>query len=400
MAVRSRVARLVALTLACSVVGGAACSSSTEAPAAGSCADIELLVATSDYKSSVICGAPGCTLSSTTTGSDLGGDPQLSSTNGRAFFLAREKDTVFEVSPSCGRPTRRFSVHAAAKTDPKTGELHAANPHDIAAAPDGTLVIPLFDAGKLLFVKSDGTFDPSRDVIDLSVYDPDGNPQPDAVRVVNVNGAPKAFITLERLDDTGVGSSYLLSKQPSQMLRVDVATRMVEAAIDLAGRNPFNHMSELAGSLFMAEPGNFNASDEDLAGIERFDTKTSTSQLIVRERDLGGSVAEIAVTEGCGAAIIAGPQADINPTALVTFDPATGRALTTIRTPVLGPTPGYDLQALTWRGDLLYVGDRRPGPTGFPVHVFQRTSKDGCVLVDTGRRIDLPQSPVALRAAL
>ena len=180
------------------------------------------------------------------------------------------------------------------------------------------------------------------------------------------------------------------------MLRIDVATRQVEATIELAGRNPFNPMAEHEGALFLAEPGNFNTADDPLAGIERFDSATSTTRLLVAEKDLGGSVAEIAVTEGCGAAIIAGPKQDVNPTSLVTFDPTTGRVLSTASAPVLGPTPGYDLQGLAWRNGSLYVGDRRAAAGGYQAHVFDR-EPGTCVLRATSRSIALPQRPVALR---
>jgi len=87
----------------------------------------------------------------------------------------------------------------------------------------------------------------------------------------------------------------------------------------------------------------------------------------------------------------------VNPTWLVTFDPETGEIFSSKESPALGPTPGYDLQGLAWRGDQLYVGDRRRGAGGFPVHVLAR--KDGCTLAETGRTIELPQRPVALRPA-
>jgi hypothetical protein len=147
----------------------------------------------------------------------------------------------------------------------------------------------------------------------------------------------------------------------------------------------------------MSEPGNFDAADEAQAGIERFDTTTSTTRLLVSERELGGSVAEVAVTGGCGAAIVAGPQKDVNPTALVTFDPATGKVLAPASAPILGPTPGYDLQGLAWRGRVLYVGDRRKGESGYTVHVFER-DEGSCALRPVARTIPLPQRPVALRA--
>jgi len=199
-------------------------------------------------------------------------------------------------------------------------------------------------------------------------------------------------VTLERLDD----AAGLTSVQTSQMLRVDVATRTVEATIELAGRNPFNPMAELDGALFLAEPGNFDAADDELAGIERFDTSTSTTRLLVHERDLGGSVAEVAVTSGCGVAIVAGPASGVNPTSVVTFDPVTGQIFASLAAPLFGPTAGYDLQGLAWRGDTLYVGDRRRATDGtWTVHVFDRTT--GCTITPSTRTIPLPQRPVALR---
>lgn len=377
------------MLVSCASLWSASCNSTTTDTPSPTCTGVELIVAASDYSSSVVCGAPVCVAGPRTTGADLGADPQLAITNGRAFFLARDNDLVFEVDATCGTPVARFSVHDLAPKDPVTGEVRPANPHDVAAAPDGTVFVPLFTAGRLAFVK-DGKIDGS---LDLSPYDADGNPQADAVRIVNVDGVPKAFVTLERLDD----KDLLRSHQSSQMLRVDVRTRTVEAAIDLAGRNPFNPMSELDGALYLAEPGNFDHDDDELAGIERFDTRSSSSRILVRERDLGGSVAEVAVTHGCGAAIVAGPQKDVNPTSLVTFDPTSGRVLTTLRAPVIGPTPGYDLQGLAWRGRALYVGDRRRSGSGYAVHVLDNDGS--CTLTETGRTIDLPQRPVALRAA-
>lgn len=380
---------LSALCLAGVVTGATwllpACGSTGSASPSGSCSGVELIAAASDYQSAAICAAPG----DCARGADLGDDPMMSMANGRAFFLARNNDLLFEVGAECGEPKSRLSVNSLAPS-PLAGVRLPANPHDVAAAPDGTLIVPLYNVPRVAF------FGPGEDKptpIDISAFDPDGNPQADAVSVIVVGGVAKAFVTLERLDD----NDGLRSNQPSQMLRIDVATRTIEAALELEGRNPFNPMTELDGRLYMAMPGNFDDDDDELAGIERFDTVTSTSRLIVRERDLGGSVAQVSVTEGCGVAIVAGPEAGANPTWLVTFDPETGRILSGKENTVLGPTPNYDLRGLAWQGDTLYVGDRRRGGAGYPVHVFER--KDGCVLVDTARTIDLPLSPVALHPA-
>ena len=383
--------RRVPIALAtCVAIGAAWACGSTETPAGRTdCSGVEVLVAASDYSSSVVCGAPRCELGPRTSGVDLGSDPQLALSAGRAFFLARSNDLIFELDPLCGTPKARYSVHEA-------GRQGSVNPHDVAAAPDGTLFVVLYNVPRIAVLV--GGKVPSS--IDLSgpEFDADGNPQADAIRIVDVGGVPKAFVTLERLDDTDK-VNILSSKQPSAMLRIDVATRKVEATIQLVGRNPFNTMAELGGALFLAEPGNFDTAGEPLAGIERFDTATSTTRLLVKEEDLGGSVAEVAVTDGCGVAIVGGPQKDVNPTSLVTFDPTSGKVLTSAQTAVLGPTPGYDLQGLAWRGTSLYVGDRRRGPSGYPVRVFER-EPGTCILHDIpARGFNLPQRPVALRPA-
>lgn len=348
----------------------AACSSSDD-PARTSGA-IELIVAASDYSSSQLCAAPGDCRS----GVDLGKDPMLATSNGRAFFVARDNDEVIEVDPATAVPFARTTV--------LVDDRHT-NPHDVAAAKDGTLFVPLYNAARVAIVK-DGKVEPT--MIDLGPYDGDGNPEADAIRIVEVAGVEKAFVTLERLTYQG---NALVSRQPSQMLRIDVATRAVEAAIDLVGRNPFNPMSFAGDALFMAEPGNFDAAKEDGAGIERFDVTTSTSRLVVSEKELEGSVAEVSVDGECGAAIVAGPQPTVNPTSVITFHARDGKPSGA----VLGPTPGYDLQGLAWRDRLLYVGDRRE----HRVHVFERDAAS-CDVRSTGRIIPLGDvRPVALRPA-
>jgi hypothetical protein len=337
------------------------------------------LVAASDYSSSVVCGA------TCASGVDLGKDPQLAASNGRVFFLARDTDLIFELDPATGVPIARTSVHVA-------GGLGASNPHDVAVAPDGSLFVTLYNVPRIAILRNgvqSGAID-----LSSSSYDEDGNPQADAIRIVAVGGVSKAFVALERLDD----KDRLQSKQASKMLRIDVATRAIEAEIELAGRNPFNTMAEHDGALFLAEPGNFDADDDAFAGIERFETSTSTTRLLVPEKDLGGSVSEVAVADGCGVAIVAGAQPNVNPTSLVTFDPVTGRVLTTARAPVLGPTPGYHLQGLAWRDGSLYVGDRRRSADGFPIHVLERQPGQ-CAFVEAARPLFVPQPPVALRPA-
>ena len=354
------------------VVALGACSSRPESNGL-SCTESELVVAASDYTSSalVVVGRQGV---SQVSGLDLGKDPVLASAGG--FLLARDNELVFTLDP-CGQPIAPISVHALATSRLK------ANPHDAAKADDGSTWVALYGVPKIAIVVGSAI----GGTIDLSSFDPDGNPQAESIRISN----GKAFVTLERLDDANLTAP---STRGSQMLRIDVATRQVESVIELAGRNPFGSMFASGSLFYLAEPRSFDRADEDLAGIEVFDPRTSTSHMLALEKDLGGSVVEVAVANGCGVAILAGPVHDVNPTSLVTFDPENG-----VRgSVVIASTGGFDLQGLAWRGDALFVGDRRATTNGYPVHVYERDSAAGsCTLRESNRTIALPQRPVALR---
>jgi streptogramin lyase len=332
-----------------------------------------------DYSSSQV-GAFALGGALTATGGvDLGGDPALSLSRGRAFYLARDQDVVFELDPACGVPKSRFSVHQASHTG-------SSNPHGVAVASDGSLWVTLYDVPALLVLSSAGA--PEK-TIDLSGYDGDGNPNADSIAIVDTPAGEKAFVALERLDD----KDSLKSEQPSWMLRVDVASRTVDTHVALVGRNPFAMVAD-GSALWLSDPGNFYDATETNAGIERFDTTTSTTALVLREPDLGGSVAEVAVNGGCGVAIVADPTAS-NATSLVTFDPVTGDVLAaTARSPLA--TSGFDLQGLAWKAGVLLAGDRRRLSAGYPVHAFD--AEAGCDLRERMPiTLFLPRPPIAVR---
>lgn len=367
--------------MALAVAAVAGCSGpAAGAPApASSCAGYDGLWAASNYSSSAV-GAfsLGGRLTSA-TGVDLGADPALSVSRGRAFFVARDQDLVFELDPACGTPRSRFSVHQSSHSG-------SSDPQAVAVAKDGSLWVPLYDVPLLLVLGPTGG-DVLR-TIDLSPYDGDGNPQASAIAIVDTPAGEKAFVALERLAD----HDGLKAEQPSWMLRVDVATGKVEAHVALVGRNPFG-MVEDGPILWLATPGNFDSSTDALAGVERFDTDTSTTALVVGEKSLGASVAEVAVLGGCGAAIVADATL-ANATSLVLFDPNTGAVIASgARSPLA--TDNYDLQGLAWKDGALLVGDRRRAATGFPVHVFEVTPS--CVATERADAPALPLPPVALR---
>ena len=346
------------------------------------CAPADALWVSSDYSSSAVGALSAMANVTSTTGRvDLGADPALAVSRGRAFFVARDLDTIFELDPRCGTPTQRFSAHVGSREG-------SSDPYDVGVAHDGSLWIPLYLAAKILVL---GPSCAVAHTIDLSSYDTDHNPDAMAIAIVDTPAGEKAFVPLQRLNP------YPKSTQPSWMLRIDVATARVEATIVLAGRNPFGMSEDHAGALWLAEPGNFADATEPLAGIERFDTTTSTTALVAHEADLGGSIAEVAVSGGCGVAIAADATA-ANVTSLVTFDPSTGSPLlTAARSPLStgGPGGGFDLEGLAWLKGDLFVGDRRRATDGYPVH---RLGASGCTLTAQPDAIFLPLPPVAIRA--
>jgi len=359
--------------LAC---GGGAASHA----AASSCPASDALWAASDYSSSAAGAlALAGTVTSTTGRVDLGADPALSVSRNRAFYVARDEDLVFELDPDCGSPTTRWNIHQASQAG-------TSDPQDVAVASDGSLWVPLYDVPSLVVLSQEG--DVAR-TIDLSAYDGDGNPNASAIAIVDTPAGEKAFVTLERLDD----QDGYKSEQPSWMLRVDVASGSVETNVVLAGRNPFG-MDREGDVLWLAEPGNFDDAAEPLAGVERFDTSTSTTALVAHESDLGGSVAEVSVSGGCGAAVVADATTNVNATSLVTFDPQAGTAITPAASSPLA-TDGFDLEGLASVGGALLVGDRRRASAGYPVHVLDAAPP--CSLTERPDAIFLPLPPVGVR---
>jgi streptogramin lyase len=332
----------------------------------------------SDYSSSQVGAfALGGELTAT-TGINLGADPALAVSRGRSFYIARDQDVVFELDPATGAPMKPFSVHQASHAG-------SSNPHGVAVASDGSLWVTLENVPSLLVLDPGGAVERT---IDLSPYDGDGNPNADALAIVDTPAGEKAFVTLERLAD----ADGLKSEQPSWMLRVDVATRTVETHVELAGRNPFA-VAASEGALWLAEPGNFDTITETAAGVERFDTATSTTALVARETELGGSVAEVAVQGGCAVAIVADPT-PANATSIVTFDPATGATIAPSASSPLA-TRGFDLQGLAWKDGALLVGDRRRLSAGYPVHAFDVDAR--CGLRERAPiTLFLPLPPIAL----
>lgn len=360
---------LLGFVVAC----GSGGSSSTPAPS--SCPGTDALWAASDYSSSAVGSlAIGGTVRSLAGAVDLGADPAISVSAGRAFYVARDMDAIFELD-GCGAPKKRLSAHLPSHAG-------TSDPYAVAVAHDGTLWVPLYLAAAVLVMNPDGSM---ARTIDLSSYDGDGNPEASNIVIVDTPAGEKAFVPLDRLNP------YPHSVQPSWMLRIDVATRTIEARIALAGRNPYA-MTQVGSDLWLADPGEWSDASEPDAGVERFDTSTSTTALVVPEARLGGSVGQVVVSGSCGAAIV-GDATAVNATSLVTFDAGTGAPVATAsHSPIA--TGGFDLEGLSWVGSDLLVGDRRRAASGYPIHVLAGNS--ACTVMERANPVFVPMQPVAV----
>jgi hypothetical protein len=368
--------------VSCALAGLPACGGTGPVTSTSSCdgASADALWVATDYASSSFGGlALSGGVLSDATGVDLGADPALAISRGRGFFVARDQSAIVEIDPRCGTPVSRLHV------PPPPGTNGALDPYDVGVARDGSLWVPLFDVPALVVMSASGGLVRA---LDLSSYDTDGNPNASAVAMVDTTLGEKAFVVLERLDDS---NGYAVDK-PAWMLRIDVATSAIEGYVELAGRNPFGPIVAEGGVLWLADPGSWFDANEADAGIERFDPETNTTALVVSEVNLGGSVAEVAVSGTCAVAIVADPTS-VNATSLVTVDLASGD----VRSPVANSplsTAGYDLEGLEVVGGDVMVGDRRRAASGYPVHVFDMD--DACDLAPSDT-LTLAQPPVAIR---
>lgn len=348
----------------------------------------DLLVATGDPTSSALVAIDTADLTlAVRTGVDLGTDPVLVWSSGRAFWLSRDKTNLgFELDPSCGAPLRRFVLGDGPNPT-------SQNPQDLAVDRAGNFWVPRFGDGSLLVLAPDG----HRAVLPLSGYDTwDGNPEPSAVAVTETPRGERAFVTLERIDRLTVPELHYVSTRPSSLLEIDTLSRQVIAEHPLRARNPYGSSLVQDGLVVLASPGSFDRADEDDAGVETFDPASRESKLVVSEHLLGASVVEARLTGPCVLAIVAGAIPNVNATSLVSWDRERSIPVYSANTSPLR-TPGFDLRGLFVDGTRMYVGERRASPDGrFPLHAFE--VRPDCTLVAHPERdVHLPQRPLHVR---
>ena len=376
--------------LAVTVVLG--CGEPAAAPTVDAgCKEHAVLAALSDFQRTTTVGVLGpndATLQLANI--EFGADLALRVSAGRAFYLNRQDGVLFPLDGACGVPQAKLLVSPSQK---------GWNPQDVACAPDGALWIPFYNQPLVRMLPA-GAQDGDPGVLDfpLSGYDDDRRPNASSAVAATVAGVSKVFVSLGRLDDESRDPRLIPPKAPGLLVRFDTKTRTADDTFELAGWNPFGQIQIVHDLLLLSMAGNVGLADEPNAGIELYDPARNVSRLVATELDLGGSLAQVAVQDECGAAIVFGPEQDVNPTELITFRAPTSASFDAPVGAVLARrilvTPGYDLQGLAWQGRTLYVGDRRKLQVGYAVHKYERAS-ESCELRASGDVI-VPIPPVAL----
>jgi hypothetical protein len=223
------------------------------------------------------------------------------------------------------------------------------------------------------------------------------DPRPDrSRRKASDHGDPKAYVSLEILDRD------LKSTRRSKLARIDLETGAVEDVLTLAGRNPLGLLVQLGNQLYLADAGTWCTAGECPSGqpdtgVERVDTASFTSKLLVTGDELGGHATEVAVTASCGAVIVAGAW-PATPTSLVRFDPTTANGAVTHHT-VIPTATSFTLAGLAWvGGDALLVGDRGTAGGAPTVRVFDADVSAGCSLTERSATLPLPLPPIGFAA--
>jgi len=365
------------------LAAAAAWSCSSSGPPADPPASPGFLVAVSDYSSSelglVTLDAGASWLAG---GATLGPDPQLASSAGRLFWIERHGGDVLEIDPGTGGilngPWTTVDPSVPGSTDPQ----------DVAVDGYGRVWVARYLVSSLLVKSSDGAT--VEGTVDLStVAGVNRNPYMSSIRIVG----DKAYVTLEML------YPYPRSVDPSYIVRLNVLpppeVGSIDAALRLKGRNPLNLLVEQDPYLYLAEAGDVNLTNETDAGVERVDLRTFTSELLVRESDIGASVDQVSVTDGCGTAIVMGPG-PLNVTSVISFDPVAGGILTPLDAGLLATPAGFKLAGMAWLpGGVNVIGDRTGvDGRGFALHALLAST--GCALRQQPETLLAPQGPVAI----
>jgi hypothetical protein len=313
----------------------------------------------------------------------------LESSAARLFWIARTQGMVLELDPSCATPVGQ--PWSANDADGDAGA--SSDPQDIAVDAYGRVWVARFMVSTVLVKSSDGS--QALGTIDLSdVTGVRRNPFMSAIRIVN----GEAYVSLEMLNPNGGDQP----DGPSYLVRIDVLPPpqlgTVSATLKLQGENPFGLMLQDGDdTLYLAEPGSFYSVTEQNAGIEKVTLSPLSSEMVVREADIGANVLEVSLQDSCLTAIVASVNPSLD-TWVVAYDMASSKQTVPLSQQFLYSATGGGLSGMTvLPGGQTVIGDRTlVSGQGYPLHLVTST---GCVLQTASPALYAPEAPVGLIAS-
>jgi DNA-binding beta-propeller fold protein YncE len=142
--------------------------------------------------------------------------------------------------------------------------------------------------------------------IDLSSYDPDGNPDANSIAVVN----GKVAATLDLLDWS---SMFPVPRGNGKVVVIDPASDAVDGEIDLAYANPYGFMFPWRDALVVATVADYSG---QLGCVHALSMDSLTQRCLAQNTALGGTVSAIAVADDGQAYIaVSAFDAEFNQTA-------------------------------------------------------------------------------------
>ncbi|GAC1355859.1 MAG: hypothetical protein NVSMB47_09300 [Polyangiales bacterium] len=312
------------------------------------------------------------------TGAAYDDDPRL-----RRLIDPRDgRERLFVVGASDGKLTqidRRGHVIAEAVVRDPGDAPSAADPLDVAIAPDGALWVTRYFKPTLLVLEPDLA---PRRTVDLSVFAPSNGPTtraPGMSAIAIVDG--RAYVALRRLDrDAGPTND-------SQIVTLDTTAADPAPAVwldRLPFRDPDDHFEQRAGAprkLWISCIGGPLSSPPVSGGIVELDLDTATARVTLDGTKSNVFYAGFDVsTDGLDGYVIDAlddAKRD-NPTALRPFRPDTGAVEA-----AWFSTSHWELVQVAVVGDLLLVADRSSVSPG--IQVFDR--HDGARLGEIATRL-------------
>ncbi|HKA90265.1 MAG TPA: hypothetical protein VKE22_21535 [Haliangiales bacterium] len=224
------------------------------------------------------------------------GDAVIRHYGDRIFVVNRVANNVTVVGPDDSMVG--WGVEQQFSTGPKT------NPQDVAVVGDKAYVAVYGDKDLQVWDLANVRTAPIAR-IDLSSYDPDGNPDANSVAVVG----GKVAVTLDLLDWS---SMFPVPRGNGKVVVIDPAADAVSGELDLSYTNPYGFMFPWHDGLMLATVADYSGT---LGCLHALSMSPLAQRCLAQNTALGGTVSAIAVTDRDTVVAVSAFDAEFNQTA-------------------------------------------------------------------------------------